>query len=371
MSRRYLMDRYLGPLNGPIELGRTLWFWIVFVAVVILGYCAPLFMGRYDLLNLSNFYISALMGLSLCLIWGFVGILSLGQGVFMGLAGYTYGIIGINLIKTHGDTHLAILGGLALPVLVAALLGYIMFYARLRGVYVAILMFVITLLCGTFMNQTAGPQWAIGIAKLGGNNGLGRSSGDITDPPSLTLGFGETGLTIPGSSVAFYYIAITVLLLTYLGLRWLVNSRLGHVLVAVREDPDRTELFGYNVRFLQLAVFCLSAFVAALSGVLYVAWGKFITPDVFSVTNNILPVIWVAAAGRKSLTATLFGSLALIWLSQWLAVQGNYAFIVLGAILIVTMMLAPEGLVTTVAERLSRMRRGRPVSPAPLVHGGR
>lgn len=371
MSRRYFLDRYLGTLNGPIELGRTVPFWIVFLAVVMLGYCAPIFMGRYDLLNLSNFFISALMGLSLCLIWGFVGILSLGQAVFMGVAGYTYGIIGINLIKTHGDTHLAILGGLALPVLLAAILGYIMFYARLRGVYVAILMFVITLLCGTFMNQTAGPQWAIGIAKLGGNNGLGRSSGDIIDPPSLTLGFGENVIAIPGSSVTFYYIAISVLLLTYLALRWLVNSRLGHVLVAIREDPDRTELFGYNVRFLQLAVFCLSALIAALSGVLYVAWGKFITPDVFNVTNNILPVIWVAAAGRKSLTATLFGSLALIWLSQWLAVQGNFAFIVLGAILIVTMMLAPEGLITTIADRLSRMRRSRQTGVTPVVQEGR
>lgn len=371
MSSRYVLDRWLGNLNGPIELGRSVWFWMVFLAVVVLGYCLPLFMGRYDLLNLSNFFISALMGLSLCLIWGFVGILSLGQAVFMGLAGYTYGIIGINLIKSHGDTHLAIVGGLLLPVLLAALLGYVMFYARLRGVYVAILMFVITLLCGTFMNQTAGPQWAIGIAKLGGNNGLGRSSGDIIDPPGLTLGFGEAVVSIPGSSVGFYYLALSVLLLTYLGLRWLVNSRLGRVLVAVREDPDRTELFGYNVRFLQLAVFCISAFVAALSGVLYVAWGKFITPDVFSVTNNILPVIWVAASGRKSLTATLVGSLALIWLSQWLAVHGNYAFIVLGAVLIVTMMLAPDGLITTIADRLSRLgRRGR-ASAAAVAQGGR
>ena len=243
-----------------------------------------------------------------------------------------------------------------MPVVVAAVLGAIMFYARLRGVYVAILMFVITLLCGTFMNQTAGPQWAIGIAKLGGNNGLGRSSGDILDPPSLTFGFGDHVFVMPGSSVSFYYLAFLVLLVTYLGLRWLVNSNFGQVLVATRDDPDRTELFGYNVRLLQLVVFCISALIAGLSGVLYVAWGKFITPDVFSVTNNILPVIWVAAAGRKSLTATLVGSLFLIWLSQWLAVQGNYAFIALGLLLIVTMMLTPEGLITTIADRFSRRK---------------
>jgi ABC-type branched-subunit amino acid transport system permease subunit len=353
----YFLDRYLGNLNGPQELGRTVHFWIAFLAVVILGLCAPLLLGRYDLLNLSNFLISALLGLSLCLIWGFAGILSLGQAAFMGIAGYTYGIIGINLIKSQGNTHLAIVGGLLAPVLLAAALGYVMFYARLRGVYVAILMFVITLLCATFMNQTAGSQWAIGLAKLGGNNGLGRSSGDIHEPPSLIFGFGEYSFQFVGRSVSFYYLVFFVLLATYLGLRWLVNSHLGNVLVAIREDPDRTESFGYNIRFLQLVAFCISAFVAGLSGVLYVSWGRFISPDVFSVTNNILPVIWVAAAGRKSLTATVAGSLSLIWLSQWLAIKGNYAFIVLGAILIVAMMLTPEGLVTTIADRFARRRR--------------
>lgn len=353
----YFLDRYLGNLNGPQELGRTVYFWIAFLAVVILGLCAPFFLGRYELLNLSNFLISALLGLSLCLIWGFAGILSLGQAAFMGIAGYTYGIIGINLIKSQGNTHLAVIGGLLAPVLLALALGYVMFYARLRGVYVAILMFVITLLCATFMNQTAGPQWAIGLAKLGGNNGLGRSSGDIHEPPSLIFGFGEYSFQFVGRSVSFYYLVFFVLLATYLGLRWLVNSHLGNVLVAIREDPDRTESFGYNIRFLQLVVFCISAFVAGLSGILYVSWGRFISPDVFSVTNNILPVIWVAAAGRKSLTATVAGSLSLIWLSQWLAVKGNYAFIVLGAILIVTMMLTPEGLVTAIADRFARRRR--------------
>jgi ABC-type branched-subunit amino acid transport system permease subunit len=361
----YFLDRYLGNLNGPQELGRTVYFWLGFLAVVILGLCAPLFLGRYGLLNLSNFLISALLGLSLCLIWGFAGILSLGQAAFMGIAGYTYGIIGINLIGSQGNTHLAILGGLLVPVLVAAALGYVMFYARLRGVYVAILMFVITLLCATFMNQTAGPQWAIGIAKLGGNNGLGRSSGDIHEPPNLIFGFGEHTFQFLGRGVSFYYLVFFLLLLTYLGLRWLVNSNFGHVLVAIREDPDRTESFGYNIRFLQLVAFCISALVAGLSGILYVAWGRFITPDVFSVANNILPVIWVAASGRKSLTATLAGSLFLIWLSQWLAIKGNYAFIVLGAILIVTMMLTPEGLITTIAERFARRRR-KVGEPSPV-----
>ena len=69
-----------------------------------------------------------------------------------------------------------------------------------------------------------------------------------------------------------YYLTFTLLVLTYLGLRWLVNSRFGHILVAIRENPDRTETFGYDVRLIQLAVFCLSALISALSGILYVSW---------------------------------------------------------------------------------------------------
>ncbi len=101
-------------------------------------------------------------------------------------------MVGINLIEAQGNTDLALLAGLLVPAAVAAVLGYIMFYARLKGVYVAIMMLVVTLLLESFLNQTAGPQWFIGKAHLGGNNGLGRFSADIHEPPSLLLGWGES-----------------------------------------------------------------------------------------------------------------------------------------------------------------------------------
>lgn len=351
-----LPDRLLGPINGPLEPGRSTGFWLVFLlAAAALAY-APQVLSRYELLNLSNFLTNIFLAMGLCLIWGFAGVLSLGQSAFLGLGGYVYGIVGINLIQQHGDTWLALFAGLGFPVLIAALLGYLMFYARLRGVYVAILMLVVTLLIETFLNQTAGPGWFIGEAHLGGNNGLGRFSGVMREPPSLLLGFGpDSTIEFGGRTQAFYYLTLGLGLVCYLGLRALVNSRLGHVLVAIREDSDRTEALGYDVRLLQLAVFCLAALLAALSGVLYVSWGNFITPDVFGVYYNILPVIWVAVAGRKSLTATLLGTLLLVWLSQKLAVQGNLAFVVLGAILLGSMLLTPDGLLTGLGERLGRL----------------
>src|SRR5262249_38718860 len=184
-------DRLMGRLNGPQTSGRSPVFWAGVLAVIGLGVAAPDFLSGYDLVNLSGFLLLLFLAMGLCLIWGFCGILSLGQGAFLGLAGYTYGVVGINLIDVHGNTDIALIAGLLIPMLLAVLLGYFMFYARLKGVFVAILMLVVTLLFQTFLNQTAGPQWHIGNAYLGGNNGLGRFSAGITALPSLKLGVGD------------------------------------------------------------------------------------------------------------------------------------------------------------------------------------
>ena len=90
---------------------------------------------------------------------------------------------------------------------------------------------------------------------------------------------------------------------------------------------------------------------------LYVSWGNFITPDIFGVYNNILPVIWDAVAGRKSLTATVIGTVFLTWLSQRLALEGDFALIVLGGILIVVTLLAPDGLITGLVDGFARCRQ--------------
>ena len=349
------VERCLGSLVGPQEMGRTWSFWVGFLIVIGAGAAAPEYLSRFDLLNVSNFLTSVFLGLSLCLIWGFCGILSLGQAAFLGLGGYAYGVAGINFIESHGNTWAALGIGLAVPTLLAALLGFIMFYARLKGVYVAILMLVVTLLLETFLNQTAGQGWFIGDAHLGGNNGLGRFSGVIRKPPSLNFSLADGGIDLVGKSRAFFYFTFGLAILCYLGLRVMVNSKIGFVMVAIREDPERTEALGYDIRLIQLGVFCVSALLASMSGILYVSWGRFITPDVFGVYNNILPVIWVAVAGRKSLTATVIGTLVLVWLSQRLT-ETDYAFVVLGGVLVGAMLLLPEGVITGLVTRGAALR---------------
>lgn len=338
------------------EPGHSVPFWIVAVVVVASMYALPQFVGRYELLTLSSFMLMAFLGAGLSLLWGYGGILSLGQSAFFGIGGYAYGIVAINLANADFRIGPALLAGLLLPGVVAAFLGWLMFYARLRGVYIAILMLVVTLLIETFLNQTAGAEWKVGAAQLGGNNGLGRNSADVQELPSLSFGLGSFEMDFAGSSAAFYYLVLSLIVIVYLGLRVLVNSRFGYALVAIREDQDRAETLGYDVRWLQLVVFAISAMLAGLSGLLYVSWGNFITPSVFGINANILPVIWVAVAGRKCILAAIVGTILIQLASQELAIRGEYALVVQGALLVIIVMALPDG-VASLFGRASRLRK--------------
>jgi ABC-type branched-subunit amino acid transport system permease subunit len=345
------MQRAWSLINGEVEPGRGAVFWTAFVCLAAFMALLPLFVGRFTILNMNSFLLMSFMAMGLALLWGVAGILSLGQSAFLGLGGYAYGVLAINFANVTGQTLLALIGGVAAAVLLAAIMSWIIFYGRLRGVYVAIITLVMALLFETFLNQTAGPQWIVGTAHLGGNNGLGRFSGDIQELPSLSVGAGSWAIELSGPSLQLYYGNLVLLVVCYLLLRMLVNSRFGLALNAIREDQDRTETLGYDVRLLQSIVFCIGAALAALSGVLYVSWGNFITPSVFGVASNILPVIWVAVAGRRSLFAAIVGAVVLQWASQALALQGEYALIVLGAMLVIAVLLLPEGLISLATRR--------------------
>jgi urea transport system permease protein len=252
--------------------------------------------------------------------------------------------------------------------------GAMMFYGRLKGVYVAILMLVVSLLLGLFMRQTADPSYAIGGAYLGGMNGLGPATPNDPAIPSLTFGFGQHNIEIDGRSAGFYWVVLGALVAVYLGLRWLVNSSFGYLLVAVREDERRTETFGYDVRLIQLAIFTLSAALAGFAGALYTAWGTYIHPDGFSVGPNILVVIWVAVGGRKDLTSVVVSTLALSWISIELATWGEISLFVLGFILVAAMLAAPEGIFATLGVKLGKVIAGKATgrtaeTPAPSSLG--
>jgi branched-chain amino acid transport system permease protein len=172
----------------------------------------------------------------------------------------------------------------------------------------------------------------------------------MTRIPSLSIPwFDGDKITFRGE--ALYYLVLVMLVLCYLGLRILVNSRFGNVLVAIRENPERAELLGYDIRRYQLVAFIIGSTLAGLSGVLYTAWGQFIVPASMALPAAAMPIIWVAVGGRKDLTATLIGSLFVLWLFQNLIViSQQYALIVIGALLLVTILYMPGGYIVWLVE---------------------
>jgi branched-chain amino acid transport system permease protein len=295
------------------------------------------------------------MALGLSLLWGYSGVLSFGQVAYFGIAGYLYGIIAGNMTGNDWGPLVGAIGSLAACAVVSAVFGYFIFYARVQAWITPILTLVFTLLLETFLGQTAGYQWRVGTVQLGGYNGM-------TGIPSFQLG----QLVFLG--YPFYYYTLVLVLACFLGCRMLVGSHYGRILLAIREDPLRTELLGYDIRARQLAVFVLAAVLAGLSGLLYVQWGNYITPSQVGLLQASLPVIWVAVGGRDSLLAVMIGTYALNWLNYTLSSAGNqYALVITGVLLVLTMLFFPNGIIVTLARELPR--RGWRAAFAPGAGG--
>ena len=349
------MTALLSLLNGPQTLGNGAKFWTAFAVVVALILIYPMFADAYDVGNFAYFFIWIFMALGLCLMWGFGGIMSFGQTLFFGLSGYGYGVIAINLGGRGFTTFEALVLAVLVAAAVAALLGYFMIWGRVSGVFFGIVTLAATLVLAFFLGQTAGPEWRIGRARLNGFNGM-------KGMKPLSLPWHGHQFIFDGPSL--YYLLIVLLVLVYLGLRMLVNSRFGNVIVAIREDEQRAELLGYDVRKYQLAIFCIGSALAGLSGALYTAWGQFITPASVGLPSAAMPIVWVSFSGRRDLTATLVGTFVFLFGYQLITVYSEQAALVLtGALLLLTVMFVPEGFViglVRLASTLTRRRQGQP-----------
>ena len=339
------------PFEGPNTMGNTPAFWLGFLVTVALLAALPVLFGYYAAEVGAVFLAYALLGVSLAFIWGYCGILSFGQVAFFGVAGYAFGIVAINVGTLTGAT-LGLVVAVTAATLFAAALGYFMFYGGVRDVYVTILTLVVALVLHTFMGQTAGGEWAIGDARLGGFNGM-------SGIPDLGIGVGSTGLEI--GIVAHYYVTLGALVATYLGLRWLVNSRFGYAMVATREDESRTEMFGYDTTFIKFAVFTIGGAIAGLSGVLFTTQNNYIDPSVFGITAAALPVVWASVGGRTSLVGTVGAALAIQFVDYQLALSGiEWALVIVGSLLVFVVLVMPEGIAPRLRDAVVDYRSAEP-----------
>ena len=196
-----LLRRIGSAVDGP----QTMWngpaSWATFAVLIALAAVAPLFTGPYVASNLAYFLSWTFMALGLSLLWGYTGVLSFGQTAFFGLAGYSYGVVSINLGDAYGLTWLAVLVALLMAAALAAVLGYFMFYGGIRDVFVGIVTLSVTLVFETFMAQTAGPEWAIGRARLNGFNGM-------SGMPPLTIPMRGGDIILDGNTFLWFELAL-------------------------------------------------------------------------------------------------------------------------------------------------------------------
>ncbi len=335
-------------LEGGNTIGNSTEFWLGFLAVLAIALIYPLTTSTFRVSNVAFLLTFVFLGLSLGIIWGYADIFSFGQVAFFGVAGYAFGIVGGNIGGPEG-TMIAFIVAVLIASLFALLLGYFMFYGGISNVYVAIVTLVVTLVLFTFIGQTAGSQWAIGDVRLGGANGM-------TGIPNLEFGLGSTSIVLVDE--VFYYFIIGLIVTMYLGFRILVNSDYGYAMVAVRENPDRTEMFGYNTQMIKLQVFTIGGALAGVGGVMYASWSNFISPDVFSLSFAVLPIIWVATGGRKTIVGMILGTYAIEYLRQQLAGTGTeFAIIIVGAILLIVILYLPEGVVPRLHDRYPDIKK--------------
>ena len=305
----------------------------ILLACVIVA-MVPFWLELFEVMQITLFASMSILALSLGFIWGFGGILSFGQTAFFGLGGYIYAVAAINCGDSTSAIALAIIG----PALFAAALGYFMFYGRISDVYLGVITLTVTLILFNLVNSTAGDEYTIGTARLGGFNGM-------PAVPTFNMPFNPASVLSPEQS---WWVTGGTLIAVYLLLRLVLASPFGRIAVAVRENEVRASLLGYDPRFIKLGVFIIGGAIAGLGGALYVNWGAFVGPTIFSLSLSAEIIIWITVGGLGTLVGPIVGCFIIQYLIAQVGSQQVFnANLVLGAVLIGFVLLLPKGLVPT------------------------
>ena len=297
----------------------------------------PEVLSLYATINATSFVVLAILALSLGLIWGFGGILCFGQTAFFGVGGYAYAVAAINL----GDSTWAAPVAVLAAALFALSLGSLMFYGRVDGVYVGAITLTATLILYKLVNATAGPEYAIGAARLGGANG-------IPATPPLNLPFDPAAALGAEASLR---VALAALAICYLASAWLLSAPFGRVAVAIRENPLRAALLGYDTRWRRTVLFAIGGAMAGLAGALYAAT-SFVSPAMFGLGAAAQLLVWTVAGGLGTLLGPVLGAVAIQYLTLRAGELGALdptlsridSSAVMGILLIAVVLAAPKGL---------------------------
>jgi urea transport system permease protein len=345
----FRQDKLAGGLLGGIGL--------ISLLVPVCNFLFPvessLHFSAYSVSIMGKYLTFALLGLSLDLVWGYCGILALGQGAFFALGGYAMGMYLMRQIGTRGvygnpdlpdfmvflnwkelpwfwfgfdQFWFAALMVVLVPGLLALVFGWLAFRSRVTGVYLSIITQALTyaLLLAFFRNEMG----------FGGNNGL-------TDFKEI-LGF---NIQSEGVRAILLLLSGFSLIAAFLVSRWIIHSKLGRVVTAVRDQESRVRFLGYRVELFKLWIFVFSAMLAGIAGALYVPQVGIINPSEFSPLNSLEIVIWVAIGGRGTLYGAIVGAVLVNYAKTLLTGWAPEIWLFfLGAAFVLVTVLLPDGL---------------------------
>lgn len=333
-------------INRWIDLG-VLLFLLVF----------PLFTQTFRVEMMGRFIAYVIFAISLDLLWGYTGLMSLGHAVFFGMGGYAVALCyslqdGVPSFMTReGLTAIpsflvpletpaaAVIIGLILPMLFALLLGYFLFRSKVNGVFFAIITLALAQIFKDFViNQQ---KYTNGFNGL---QGIPR--------------FPVHGVQM--TKIQYYYVILAAAVLVYLFCLWLTKSRFGKIIVSIRENEARLGFFGYKPSDFKIAVYVISGFIAGLAGILYTPMTNGITPENISVTASTAVLIWLAVGGRGNLTGAIVGTLVINWAQSLLSENfADYWQLILGVVLLLIVFFAPNGIIGKIVETQYRFRINR------------
>ena len=340
--------------GGQIMLSVLL---LLLIAVPVLNLFVPaghpLHIPTYLVSLMGKYLTYALLAVAVDLVWGYLGILSLGHAAFFALGGYAMGMYLMRQIGdrgVYGNAELpdfmvflnwtelpwfwqgfdlfwfAMLMVMLVPGLLAFIFGWLAFRSRVTGVYLSIITQALTyaLMLAFFRNEMG----------FGGNNGL-------TDFKDI-LGF---SLQADSTRIALFVVSGLALGFGYLACRYLMNSKLGRITVAIRDAESRTRFVGYRVEHYKVWIFTFSAVLAGIAGALYVPQVGIINPGEFSPLNSIEVVIWVAVGGRATLYGAVLGAILVNYAKTlFTGLMPESWLFMLGALFVLVTLYLPQGL---------------------------
>ena len=363
------LSKITGAYSRPSLLSEQSSRWLMIITAVIVAYASignllvpessPLHVSTHTVTLLGKYLCYALLAVSVDLIWGYCGILSLGHGAFFALGGYgmgmylmrqigSRGVYGDPLLPDfmvflnwtelpwfwHGFDQLwfAILMVMLVPGILAFVFGYLAFRSRVTGVYLSIMTQALTyaLMLAFFRNEMG----------FGGNNGLT----DFKDIAGFSLQADST-------RVALFIVTAVTLLCSYLLSKRLMSSKFGRVIISIRDSEDRSRFIGYRTERYKVWLFVYSAVLAGIAGALYVPQVGIINPGEFTPLNSIELVVWVAVGGRGTLYGAIAGAIIVNFAkTRFTGLFPEAWLFALGGLFVFVTIFLPKGLMGIVAK---------------------